>query len=281
MRRWLILSGLMVGLLLGLAACSVFSPQSTTALETQIAAKIYATLTASAPTPLPPPTTAPAPSATPGPTISPTALTQAIVRANLLNLREGPGTNYLVLQTLKANDKLGVVAQYNNCAWYKVKAPDGSLGWVLGDPTYIETTIDCRLLAHGAFRPPNGTVVLDARTRGGNGQLQIENGGALDALVILVGSDGKPLVAFYVREKENFTLFNIPDGNYQLFFAKGNSWDGMDRVFMDQIAIRKINLPLEFTTTNTSTPVWKIPLQEDGRSTPAEAASFPSLKPAQ
>jgi Bacterial SH3 domain/Bacterial Ig domain len=47
-----------------------------------------------------------------------------------LNLRAGPGTNYRVLATLRANEELSVIGRNTDSTWYLVKRSDTTTGWV-------------------------------------------------------------------------------------------------------------------------------------------------------
>lgn len=73
-------------------------------------------------TPTPQPTQTPAPSATPAP--------DAVVQAETLNLRGGPGTIYARVGVLRKGDPLTVVARNQAGDWLSVIAPDSKPGWV-------------------------------------------------------------------------------------------------------------------------------------------------------
>jgi len=68
-------------------------------------------------------------------------------------------------------------------------------------------------------RLANGAVV-NAHRRGGLGELTVDNGNELDAVVTLV-QGGAPAVSMYVRHGAKATLNRIPDGSYQVFFTVG------------------------------------------------------------
>jgi uncharacterized protein YraI len=54
----------------------------------------------------------------------------ALVSANRLNVRQGPGTGYSVIATARAGDNLPVTGQDAAGAWYQVSLADGRTGWV-------------------------------------------------------------------------------------------------------------------------------------------------------
>ncbi|HSL94005.1 MAG TPA: N-acetylmuramoyl-L-alanine amidase [Bacillota bacterium] len=68
------------------------------------------------------------------------AATPAVVDTVSLNLRNGPGTGYQVIDTLRRNDQLVVVS--NQGDWRQVRTLLGQIGWVFGqylstDPTLL------------------------------------------------------------------------------------------------------------------------------------------------
>jgi uncharacterized protein YraI len=155
---------LIAGLSLGLAltGCGAAPPTpDAAATEAVIAAKIFATLTASAPTTAPqatatpvPPTipppsptvapspttvppsltpTAPPPTSTPTPPPSPTATPEGplvIVQSANLNVRAGPGTGHAVVATAKQSNRLPVTGRNTDGSWLEVALPDGRSGWI-------------------------------------------------------------------------------------------------------------------------------------------------------
>jgi hypothetical protein len=67
-------------------------------------------------------------------------VTMGTVVVDLLNIREGPGTSYPILGSLNQGEKfpvLGEVVNNTNNKWLLITAPTGSLGWVIGDQTYV------------------------------------------------------------------------------------------------------------------------------------------------
>jgi cell wall-associated NlpC family hydrolase len=53
-----------------------------------------------------------------------------LVAEENLNLRDGPGTNYVGMTKLNAGAQLDLLARYND--WFQVQMPEGQIGWVLG-----------------------------------------------------------------------------------------------------------------------------------------------------
>ena len=53
-----------------------------------------------------------------------------IVAEEQLNLRDGPGTNYVGMTKLDTGAQLDLLARYND--WYQIQTAEGRVGWVLG-----------------------------------------------------------------------------------------------------------------------------------------------------
>lgn len=251
-------------------------------LREQVVAEVFMTLTAAGPTVSPIPEGTATPIATIEPSITPTPLPSAQVLAGNLNLREGPGTIYTSITTLLINTELKILGQFSNCSWWKVRTADGVVGWVKGGEGYIRFAGECTEIPHGSFQPPTGTFVFDRRTTVGPGALTIQNGGRLDALVVVTDQNGSPFIAFYVKEGDNFTLSKIPDGSYMVYYMMGSDWDGDEQIFMTAENYRRLDDLLAFTTTNGIPTTWSISLQATaggvGKSSEISVADFPKLK---
>ena len=63
-----------------------------------------------------------------------------VVEVDLLNIREGPGTNYPILGSLARGEKfyiLSEVVNNTNNKWLLLSPTADSFGWVIGDQTYV------------------------------------------------------------------------------------------------------------------------------------------------
>jgi hypothetical protein len=77
----------------------------------------------------PPPVATAKPSPSPSASSSPKApLPQAEVKWGSVNLREGPGTNYKVLGTVKKGTSLGILEEKND--WLHIRLEDGKEAWI-------------------------------------------------------------------------------------------------------------------------------------------------------
>jgi uncharacterized protein YgiM (DUF1202 family) len=280
MRRFVLFASIAVLTCLLLTACAKKTQDQST-LRTQIAAEIYATLTAVAPTETDTPQPTPTVTITPFPTLSPTPMPQGVIQPVVLNMREGPGLDYAVLDGLKSGDIVSIVGQYSTCAWLKIMTQAGKEGWIKGDSIYVQYTAECASLAHGSFRPATGTVIADKRAVGGLGQLKVQNGTDTDGVVLITTEDGTLLLSFYVRLKEEFTYTGVPNGKMLIYFMLGSNWDGDEKRFMQISSTRKMDQPLEFATTGTSFSVWTISLNPvesgTGKASDVPPDQFPIL----
>ena len=187
---------LIAGLSLGMALTGCGAPQPTpdaAATEAVIAAKIFATLTASAPTTAPqatatpvPPTvpppsatvapsptavppsptpTAPLPTSTPTPPPSPTATPEGplvIVQSANLNVRAGPGTGHAVVATAKQSDRLPVTGRNTDGSWLEVTLPDGRSGWIAASLAQLNMPADKVAVAQVIPTPPPAPTAAPA-----------------------------------------------------------------------------------------------------------------------
>lgn len=99
-------------------------------------------------TPRPPaltPTTPPTPTAVPEPTETPVPM--AIVTADALNLRVGPGTEYDRLGLVRLDDELRVTGRNEDGDWISVVAPGGINAWVAVEYTRMNTEVESLPLA--------------------------------------------------------------------------------------------------------------------------------------
>ena len=81
----------------------------------------------------------------------------ATVSETGLQLRDGPGTNYVSMAKLDAGMQLELLERYQD--WFHVGIPGGNDGWVKGDFLGIQAGIVERLLAAEAVPDPNPAMV--------------------------------------------------------------------------------------------------------------------------
>jgi uncharacterized protein YgiM (DUF1202 family) len=67
-------------------------------------------------------------------------VTVGVVEVDLLNIREGPGTNYPILGSLAKGEKfyiLNEIVNSTNNKWLLISPTPDSFGWVIGDQSYV------------------------------------------------------------------------------------------------------------------------------------------------
>jgi hypothetical protein len=89
-------------------------------------------------------TTGPSPTASVTPTAtvtpSPTFPAHALVRAQSLNVRMGPGVRHPSVGAIGDGTPVSLEGRDHEAGWFVVTAPDGTTGWASGD--YLEFAID-------------------------------------------------------------------------------------------------------------------------------------------
>lgn len=112
-------------------------PPPTADIATISATKVEPTIT-DTPTP-PPPTATQTPTRTSTP--NPTPLVQAMVNTDVLNLREGPSTNFPIKSTVKQGDVLSVVGRNSTSDWLLLELDSSVTGWVFAALVQVSVPI--------------------------------------------------------------------------------------------------------------------------------------------
>ncbi len=143
-------------------AYPTYLQQMVDATSTAMAESFYATQTKLAYQPTPIPFTLPTAKATSS------SAGQAVVNAESLSIRSGPGTAYDVLAYAVRGDKLSILGQAYNCSWLVVKTTAGKIGWV--SATYLVYSIACGEIAQAPIPPvPTKAAVVPTQPGGGGG----------------------------------------------------------------------------------------------------------------
>lgn len=100
------------------------------------------------------------------------------------------------------------------------------------------------------FSLPNGTVLFkNPYYLNGLGELKIDNGTDMDAMAKLVYSPiNKSICAVYIKAKSVYTIPEISDGEYMLYFTHGQNWDNINKKFLKNKAYSKFEDNFEFIT---------------------------------
>ncbi len=86
-----------------------------------------------------------------------------MVNVKTLNVRSGPGTIYDVRAGVHQGDELVVIGQAYGCDWLKVIIPQGTQGWVAGEPEYVTRNLPCDLIPAAPIPPTPTPVPMPTR----------------------------------------------------------------------------------------------------------------------
>lgn len=169
----------------------------------------------------------------------------AVVINNNIDVYEGPGTEFINQGSLKKNEELDIIGQFENCSWIKINSRFRSLsGWISTEKKNVDLKIDCKKNIPGTFRPLTGTIKRFLNQEG-SGKLFIVNATSKDVVVLLTEID-KPELVVYIRLGQSFTMERIVDGIYNIYFSAGSEWNGKE--FTINPSYEKIDHPYEFKT---------------------------------
>lgn len=167
-------------------------------------------------------TLTPQPTFTPSP--SPTPLPDLVVLASELDVYQAPIKSYGIKFSLSPQDQVRVLGRDAKCKWLQVLKNDQDVGWLRNAASNVDLNLECDGLPFGVFRPKTGMIVLDKRQRQDSSALIVENGLSSDGVVIVAASAQKPVLAFYIRGNDKYTMEGIPTGNFHIFFSTGEKW---------------------------------------------------------
>ena len=110
-------------------------------------------------------------------------------------------------------------------------------------------------------RLPTGTYLVK-KLSGGLGELTVENGLDLDAVVVLSSSEEfeTPIAAVYVRSEASYTIRGIRDGTYAICFSLGEDWDNDSKKFIRKTQYQRFEDELHFETTGSMYTTFKVTL---------------------
>lgn len=173
------------------------------------------------------------------------------VIAELAEVRTGPGFTYRSVYVAPRGETLTAVERANRDFWFRVRLPDGTYGWVLGDQVLalnVDPTADAPpgffgRMAQAIFAPPgllsgDAGLSFSAGTLGGQGMVMFRPAVLLAPHLALEGfvgeSTGKALAVLHYGLTAN--LFVWPGSPVTPFFSLGGggTWG---RLKLDQRAV--------------------------------------------
>ena len=172
-------------------------------------------------------------------------VTTVDVVAQTLNVREGPGTGYKVIATVKKGETLGVLGMAQNCSWLYVLTENVDLGWVAGSAQYVQFSDgSCSDLEDVSFMAPaapsggtsSGGASSGGTQAGGNsggnanaskGCIQFQNHIGLEATVTITNKDNGKAETFAVAKNQDLDKCFDP-GKYALTIDVPPPWDSIN-----------------------------------------------------
>ena len=108
-------------------------------------------------------------------------------------------------------------------------------------------------------RLANGALIKGAK--GGEGKLQVTNGGSTDAVVTLVKVKATAAtLKIYVRGNATANATRIPDGSYDILISFGDDWDPALRLFTRSCSFEKFDTTTDYRTTASTYSNYRITL---------------------
>jgi hypothetical protein len=121
-----------------------------------------------------------------------------------------------------------------------------------------------RSVAGGLKRQPTPSLQLESGSvlsrKGGSGigELTISNGNPSEGVVKIVSSDKR--MSVYIGRKATATIKGIPDGNFDVYFASGSSWDGKRNTFSRNCGFTRFDDRMKFTSGGGQYTTYRITL---------------------
>jgi uncharacterized protein YgiM (DUF1202 family) len=215
------------------------------------------------------------------PTLSPTPtqnLPQTIVATSSLKIRNGPGTNFETIGTLRENEVVNVIGRDTTSSWIKINLNEGGEGWISALETNVKMNFQISLIPLITFSPLTG--IIQSLKQTGNGEFEIDNNSNFDALIILTRKN-ETITAAYVRQNESYTIKGIPIGDYMVYFSEGTDWNG--NIFNNVEHQGKFVDSFTYKKESNYYTIWKITLKEtpsgNAKSIDVNDNNFPSFTP--
>ncbi|KAB8141808.1 SH3 domain-containing protein [Chloroflexia bacterium SDU3-3] len=154
----------------------------------------------------------------------------ATVREEGLQMRDGPGTNYVSMSKFSAGQQIELLERYQD--WYHVGIPGGADGWVKGEFLNIDAAINNRLLDAISIPDPNPALV--GRTRE-------------DQINLRQGPDSKYAKVAMINAGAQLDLVGKYNDWYKVKLADGKAaWVFRDYLDVTERVARRVGVTKDF-----------------------------------
>lgn len=153
----------------------------------------------------------------------------ASVREEGLQMRDGPGTNYVSMNKFKVGQQLDLLERYGE--WYHVGIPGGIDGWVKGEFLTIDQSVHNRLLEAITIPDPNPAMI---------GQT-VEN-----QINLRLGPDSKYAKVGVINADATLDLIGKYNDWYKVKVGDKTAWIFRDFLQVTERVARRIALTTDF-----------------------------------
>jgi hypothetical protein len=88
------------------------------------------------------------------------------------------------------------------------------------------------------------------------------------------------MVTVYVQANAAYTLKNIHDGTYNVYYTAGTDWDPNRKLFTKSCEYQQFDNTLQFTTTSTQYTIWSLTMTPvvggNAQSSDVDPGSYPT-----
>jgi hypothetical protein len=171
------------------------------------------------------------------------------VIADTLNVRNGPGPNYNVMDRLQEWDDVGVL-NYSQ-SWTEIKY-EGKTGWVFGQ--YLQKgsgeAAYLNFCYQNAGQSPISGEVLIWNGPSGLGELKVSNQTDAEALVRLRQTNGGARYVMYVGPRSSELLTKIGEGIYEVQIMYGSDYSRTCEMFIKDTFVEVFDRKIKMQETH-------------------------------
>jgi hypothetical protein len=151
---------------------------------------------------------------------------QYLVNSSTLNMRNGPGKEFEIIQTLSMGDAVNLIQKKEN-GWWEVEFK-GTIGFVFSSLLKIDPYSGWEKKNYQSGVTPDCENVTPKYDYEIDNYLRIKVGSGTDVVVKLmkknIYSEDECIRIVYVRSRDIYEIKNIPEGQYYLKIAYGTDY---------------------------------------------------------